>query len=138
MARQKHGDNHTEYATAIAWLAHVYQARGRYAEAEPLYKRALAIYEKALGPESTPPSPPQQPGRTLSRRGRYAETKPLYKRSLAIREKALAPDHPDVAQSLGGLAGLYFDGATLKAPPLKTAWGKPDLQGFGPTNLIRP
>jgi hypothetical protein len=32
-------------------LAFLYQDRGRYGEAEPLYKRALAIYEKALGRE---------------------------------------------------------------------------------------
>ncbi len=32
-------------------LASVYQAQGRYAEAEPLHKRALAIREKALGPD---------------------------------------------------------------------------------------
>jgi tetratricopeptide (TPR) repeat protein len=51
LARQQHGDNHPEYARAIAWLAYVYQAQGRYAEAEPLFKRALAIDEKALGPE---------------------------------------------------------------------------------------
>ncbi len=30
-------------------LAALYQAQGRYAEAKPLYKRALAIWEKALG-----------------------------------------------------------------------------------------
>src|SRR5262249_46563128 len=36
LAHQKHGDNHTEYATAISWLANIYQAQGRYAEAEPL------------------------------------------------------------------------------------------------------
>ncbi len=29
----------------------LYQAQGRYAEAEPLYKRSLAIREKALGPD---------------------------------------------------------------------------------------
>ena len=29
----------------------LYESQGRYAEAEPLYKRALAIREKALGPE---------------------------------------------------------------------------------------
>ena len=28
-----------------------YEAQGKYAEAEPLYKRSLAIREKALGPE---------------------------------------------------------------------------------------
>ncbi len=31
-------------------LADLYQKQGRYADAEPLYKRALAIREKALGP----------------------------------------------------------------------------------------
>jgi len=50
LAHQKQGQDHTEYATAISWLAYVYQAQGRYAEAEPLYKRSLAITEKALGP----------------------------------------------------------------------------------------
>jgi hypothetical protein len=29
----------------------LYQAQGRYADAEPLYKRFLAIKEKALGPD---------------------------------------------------------------------------------------
>ncbi len=38
-------------ATSLNSLATVYQAQGRYAEAEPLYKRSLAIWEKALGPE---------------------------------------------------------------------------------------
>ena len=32
-------------------LAGLYRAQGRYEEAEPLYRRALAIAEKALGPE---------------------------------------------------------------------------------------
>ena len=32
-------------------LAVIYQAQGRYAKAEELYRRALAIYEEVLGPE---------------------------------------------------------------------------------------
>ena len=73
-------------------------SQGRYAEAEPLYKRALAIREKALGPDHP------DVARSLNNlaelyenQGRYAEAEPLYKRALAIREKALGPDHPDVA-----------------------------------------
>jgi len=31
-------------------LAILYKAAGRYAEAEPLYQRALTIFEAALGP----------------------------------------------------------------------------------------
>jgi tetratricopeptide (TPR) repeat protein len=50
LARQKHGEEHTEFATAISWLAFVYDAQGRYAEAASLYKRALLITEKAFGP----------------------------------------------------------------------------------------
>src|SRR5262249_11236812 len=38
-----------QYATAIDTLAALYRAQGRYAEAEPLYKQALAIDERALG-----------------------------------------------------------------------------------------
>ena len=36
---------------SLSNLAELYTGQGRYAEAEPLYKRALAIDEKALGPE---------------------------------------------------------------------------------------
>jgi len=32
-------------------LAHLYHLQGRYAEAEPLYQRALAIDKNALGPD---------------------------------------------------------------------------------------
>ena len=38
-------------AQSLNNLAVLYYAQGLYAEAEPLFKRALAIREKALGPE---------------------------------------------------------------------------------------
>ena len=38
-------------ATSLNNLALLYKAQGQYAQAEPLYKRALAIDEKALGPD---------------------------------------------------------------------------------------
>ncbi len=38
-------------ATSLNNLAELYHAQGKYPEAEPLYQRALAIWEKALGPE---------------------------------------------------------------------------------------
>jgi tetratricopeptide (TPR) repeat protein len=50
-AKARHGENHSEYATAIAWLGLVYQSQGRYSDAEPLYIRSLAIREEALGPD---------------------------------------------------------------------------------------
>jgi tetratricopeptide (TPR) repeat protein len=38
-------------ANSLNNLADLYGAQGRYARAEPLYQRALAIREKALGPD---------------------------------------------------------------------------------------
>ncbi|MCP9787362.1 CHAT domain-containing tetratricopeptide repeat protein, partial [Cyanobium sp. N5-Cardenillas] len=52
------GPEHPNTAQALNNLAFLYVNQGRYGEAEPLYKRALAIFEKALGPEhpNTAPS----------------------------------------------------------------------------------
>src|ERR1700730_5596510 len=36
------GTNHANYAAALDAIANVYRAQGKYAEAEGLYKRALA------------------------------------------------------------------------------------------------
>jgi tetratricopeptide (TPR) repeat protein len=38
-------------ARHIANLAKLYDDQGRYADAEPLFRRALAIHEKARGPD---------------------------------------------------------------------------------------
>jgi tetratricopeptide (TPR) repeat protein len=88
-------------------LAGLYRMQGRYAEAEPLYKRSLAIRENGYGPDH------QDVALILKslaglyhHQGRYTDAEPLYKRSLAIREKA-QPDHPDLAHSLNNLAALY-------------------------------
>ncbi len=51
MGEQEFGPDHPTTATFLNNLAGLYQAQGRYAEAEPLYQRSLAIVEKALGPE---------------------------------------------------------------------------------------
>src|SRR5580658_3420397 len=72
-------------------VVELYQA-GRYAEAIPLAQRALAIREKALGPNH--PAVAQSLNilaLLYDGQGRYAEAEPLYKRALAIREKALGP-----------------------------------------------
>jgi tetratricopeptide (TPR) repeat protein len=95
-------------ATSLGNIALNYNAQGRYAEAEPLLKRSLAIYEQALGPEH--PSVAQSLSNialNYSAQGRYAEAEPLLKRSLAIYEKALGPDHPDVAVVLSNLSMFY-------------------------------
>ena len=94
--------------------------KDRYAEAEPLLKRSLAINEKAFG--SNHPNV----GLLLNNlaalyndQGRYADAEPLLKRALAVREAALGPGHPDVAATVNNLALLYqAQGRYADAEPL--------------------
>ena len=88
----------------------MHKNQGRYAEAEQLYKRALAIEEKALGanrPEVA--STLNNFANLYSRQGRYAEAEGLLKRTLTIYEKALGANHPKVAAALGNLGNVYDD-----------------------------
>jgi tetratricopeptide (TPR) repeat protein len=102
------GPKHPDVATSLNNLAMVFSELGRYVEAEPLYKRSVAIYEQALGPDHiNVANSVNNLALLYQAQGRYTDAEPLYQRSLAIREKALGPDHPDVAASLNNLAELY-------------------------------
>jgi tetratricopeptide (TPR) repeat protein len=95
-------------------------ALGAYASARPLFERALAIREKALGPDHT------DTGATVNNlagllqdQGDLAAARPLYERALAICEKALGPEHPNTAASLNNLANLLrAQGDLVPARPL--------------------
>ena len=95
-------------ATALSNLALLYDEQGRYAEAEPLFWRALAISEKVL-PENHPDIALRLHNLAglLRNLGQQSQAEQFYDRSLLIREKVLGPEHPDVAQSLDSLAVLY-------------------------------
>jgi tetratricopeptide (TPR) repeat protein len=107
-------------ATALNNLASLYNVTGAYATAEPLYQRALAIYEKALGPKHPGTARALNDLALLYRdTGAYAKAEPLYQRALAIYEEALDPEHPYTAALLHSLALLYrATGAYAKAEPL--------------------
>jgi tetratricopeptide (TPR) repeat protein len=114
------GFEFVEAARLLNQAGYYLNERGRYADAEHLYQRALAIREKVLGPEHPDVATSLNNLAMLYKnQGRYAKAEPLYQRALAIREKALGPEHPDVAASLRGLALLYRDqGQYAKAEPL--------------------
>jgi CHAT domain-containing protein/Tfp pilus assembly protein PilF len=95
-------------ATAFdAKITELYRA-GKFSEAMPLAQRALAMREKALGPDS------QSVGTTLNiisylyrSQGLYNEAMAPAQRALAIREKGLGPDNPSIAESVAVLGLLY-------------------------------
>jgi tetratricopeptide (TPR) repeat protein len=82
-------------------------AKARYVEAEPLFRRALAIDEASYGPDH-----PNVGIRLnslaalLHNTNRLNEAEPLCRRALAIDETSYGPDHPNVAIRLNSLAVL--------------------------------
>ncbi len=73
---------------SIMALERVYEAQGRYAEAEPLIKRALAIWEEALGPEHPHVATALENYAALLRKtGRDNEAAKLEARAKAIRAR---------------------------------------------------
>jgi tetratricopeptide (TPR) repeat protein len=94
--------------------------RAEYGQAEPLYRRALAVREKLEGPEHPKTAQILNNLADLYRKQRRdAEAEPLQQRSLAIWEKTMGPNHPDTANSLNNLASLYdAQGRHKEAEPL--------------------
>ncbi len=100
--------NKRDFAAALTNLGQVQASLGRDGDAEPIYKRALSLYEAALGLDSVEIAPALNDLAALyQRQSRYGEAEPLFMHALSIREKALGPDHPDVGQALNNLATLY-------------------------------
>ena len=82
---------------------------GRYADAEPLFKRALNIEEKALGSKAYVLAIQLASlGLIYKSERRYVEAEEFLKRSLTVAEDSLGPAHPAVADVLGNLAQLFL------------------------------
>jgi tetratricopeptide (TPR) repeat protein len=94
--------------------------RGHYAQAEPLYRQALAVYVEVLGHEhlETAAYYSNLAGNLLDQ-GRAHEAEPLYRKALAVNRDALGPHHPDTASCYSNLAlNLYAQGRAREAEPL--------------------
>jgi tetratricopeptide (TPR) repeat protein len=108
MAKARFGVNHANYGAALNNLGLVYKEQGKYADAEELYRRALAIYERTIGAaHPNAANALHNLANVYVAQGKYADAEGLYKRVLAIDEKTLGPSHLYVAATLHTLAGVY-------------------------------
>lgn len=108
VANLEKGPPSRDLAGAINNLAQLYGETGRDADAEPMFNRAIAIMEKAVGLDSVAIAPELNNLAALyQRQQRYAEAEPLFKRALALSEKQLPPNHPDLGRALNNLATNY-------------------------------
>jgi CHAT domain-containing protein/Tfp pilus assembly protein PilF len=81
---------------------------GNLSQADTLLSRALAIQEKAIGPDRHPVAGTlHNLAGVYSDEGRDADSQGLYERALAIEEKELGPDSAEVARALAALATVY-------------------------------
>jgi len=88
----------------------LFNAKSRYAEAEPLIRRALAITEASYGSDHPSVAATlNNLARLLQDTNRLAEAEPSMRRALAITAARYGPDHPDVALPVNNLAGLLYD-----------------------------
>ena len=96
------------------------QDQGLYGQAEPLFKRALAISERSHGADH--PSTATSLNNLAALycdQGLYSQAEPLYRRALGICKQALGSEHPETAASLNSLALLYHSqGLYGQAEPL--------------------
>jgi tetratricopeptide (TPR) repeat protein len=110
--------------------------RARHAEAEPLYRRALAIDESNCGPDHPDVATTlNNLAGLLEATNRYAQAEPLYRRALAIDEASYGPDHPTIAIRLNNLAGLlYATNRHADAEPLFRQVGRIFEASYGPNH----
>lgn len=93
---------------------------GDYAQAETLYRSALALARQSHGDvRSSVPEALTGLGDSIAERGQGAQAEALYREALAIDLKLHGQAHADTARSLNALAGLlYFQARYADAEPL--------------------
>jgi tetratricopeptide (TPR) repeat protein len=89
-----------------------------YAQALPLFQRAVALREEALGPEN-PSTAESVDGlaQLLQASGDLEGARPLYERALAIWEEKLGPEHPETGTGLNNLGLLFSSSRGSRACP---------------------
>jgi tetratricopeptide (TPR) repeat protein len=102
----KLGEERSEVADSLLALARFYRAQNDIARAEPLLRRAAAIYEKNNDPCLAHAL--QELGLIAITDGKYAIARQELLRSVSIYQKFLGQDHINVAFAQVGLAEAYL------------------------------
>jgi len=137
-AETRDGSESFQAAEVLDLLVEALYRAGKAAESESraLAERAVAIKEKARGPDHLEVARSlNQLGNLLLLAGDYFAAKPVYQRALAIREAALEPPHVDLAISLHNLGLVYWQlGEFAEARPLYERALAIDEQRSGPAH----
>jgi tetratricopeptide (TPR) repeat protein len=100
--------------------ADVLYAQAKYAQAQPLFEKALEVRRRLLTDDH--PNTAISYGNvalSLDDQGKYAQAQPLLEKALDLQRRLLTDDHPDTAASYNNLAyALQDQGKYTQAQPL--------------------
>ncbi|KAI2822751.1 hypothetical protein CBS133816_9241 [Aspergillus niger] len=103
------------YLKKVADIAGLLKDQVQLKPAEEMYQRALAGYEKALGPDHTSTlDTVNDLGILYFEQGKLKEAEEMFQLALAGLEKALGPDHTSTLATVNNLGLLYSDQGKLK------------------------
>lgn len=114
------GSGTQELAEVLSKAADYLRERAQYDQAEPLYTRALTLYEHTGEKRPLPMAHVLNGLASLyTEQRKYAQAEHLSQRALQIQEQALGVEHPEITASLMTLANLYWQqGRYAEAEPL--------------------
>jgi len=107
-------------ASTMNEQAGAFRAQGKYAAAQPLCEKALAIHRRLLTDDHPDTATSYNNlAVNLNAQGKYAAAQPLFERALAIHRRLLSDDHPHTAGGYNSLAAnLSAQGKYAAAQPL--------------------
>ncbi len=122
LVERKRGAAHepASVASTLSGLAHLLAATNQARRAEPLMRRALAIYERCFEPDHPKVALGlSNLGQLLAAGEKHEDAEPLLRRALAIDEVYFGAEHANVARDLNNLAQLLAGkGRPSDAEPL--------------------
>jgi tetratricopeptide (TPR) repeat protein len=135
IVRRCNSEQTTLGADVLNNLAMANRQLGRFADAEELYRRALAVYQHSSDAEREVEAL-NNLGAVLAEQARYKEAEHLYREAIALAGQKLGRAHPDVAIGLGNLAKLrILRGKYADAEPLLRRAEQIDRASFAADNV---
>lgn len=119
-------------------LAGLYKMTGKFAKAEPIYKRAMLIQERDFGPKDLKVALAiDNYGDILMRTEKYKEAEEYYRKSLSIRQSKLASTDGEIGKNMVNLAESLEEQKQYEEAGALYRKGIPILQeAFGPKDFF--
>jgi tetratricopeptide (TPR) repeat protein len=107
---QKLGPEDSRLATSFNNLALIYQRQGQPRKAAPLYKRALAVYDRARGASRRHlASTLDNLAELYFNQGDLIKARALYRKVLSVFEQVYGPCHEELVPRLKRLGYIYCE-----------------------------